>query len=106
MGRRRARRAHGRDLVPAAERRERHRPGHLWSEPYDEQIAVDALDRANRLHANLAALESISTAARDAWITQQPRATGCWDCSRYPDGHGLTKPGHRPPADTLAGLIP
>lgn len=80
--------------------------GHLWSEPYDEQIALDALDRANRLHANLTALASISDAARDTWISQLPRADGCWDCSRYPDGHGLTKPGHRPPADTLAGLIP
>lgn len=80
--------------------------GHLWSEPYDEQVAIDALDRANRLHANLTALASISTEARDAWISQLPRDPDCWDCARYPDGHELTAPGHRPPADTLAGLIP
>ncbi|MBD5787130.1 hypothetical protein IF650_13160 [Cellulosimicrobium terreum] len=77
-----------------------------WSAPHDRSRAEAALDRANRLHANLTALASISDAARDAWITQLPRADGCWDCARYPDGHGLTKPGHRPPADTLAGLIP
>ena len=69
-------------------------------------FADDALDRANRLHANLTALESISTEARDAWISQLPRDPDCYDCARYPDGHGLTKPGHRPPADTIAGLIP
>lgn len=77
-----------------------------WSAPHDRQRAVDALDRANRLHTNLTALESISTAARDAWITQLLRDPKCWDCARFPDGAGLTAPGHRPPADTLAGLIP
>lgn len=80
--------------------------GVLWHEPYDEQIALDALARANRLHANLTALASISTAARDQWITALPRDPDCWDCARYPDGAGLPKPGHRPPANNLAGLIP
>lgn len=77
-----------------------------WSAPHDRQRAVDALDRANRLHTNLTALESISTTARDAWITQLPRDPKCWDCARFPDGAGLTAPGHRRPADSLAGLIP
>ena len=79
----------------------------LWHEPYDEAVAVAALDRANRLHANLVALASISVAARDAWIRGLPRAADCWDCPRYADRPaGLTAPGHHTPGDQLAGLIP
>lgn len=81
--------------------------GLLWTEPYQEQIAVEALDRANRLHANLTALAALGDAARDAWISSLPRDPDCFDCARYPDRPaGLTTPGHRPQADTLAGLIP
>lgn len=70
----------------------------LWTEPYDEQVALEALARANQLHTNLTALASISTEARDAWITSLPRAKGCWDCARYPD--------QRPADDaTLGGLL-
>lgn len=57
----------------------------LWSEPYHRQIALDALERANKIHANLQALASINTKTRDAWITSQPRADGCFSCPRYPD---------------------
>ncbi|GAB2457760.1 hypothetical protein GCM10007967_09990 [Xylanimonas ulmi] len=81
--------------------------GLLWHEPYQEQIAVDALARANRLHANLTALAALGTAARDAWISSLPRDPDCFDCARYPDRPaGLAAPGHRPQSDTLAGLIP
>lgn len=76
-----------------------------WTAPHDRGRAERALDRANRLHANLTALASVSTEARDAWITALPRDQGCFDCSRYPDGKGLPKPGHTPPADQLAGLL-
>lgn len=58
---------------------------HIWSERYNPEIAERALGRANDLHNNLAALASISTEARDQWITGLPRADGCWSCSRYPD---------------------
>lgn len=76
-----------------------------WTEPYDPAISEQALERANRLHANLTALASISTEAQDAWITSLPRDRGCYDCSRFPDGAGIPKPGHTPPRDQLAGLI-
>lgn len=77
-----------------------------WTAPHDRGRAERALERANQLHTNLAALASISETARDAWITSLPRAPRCWDCARYPDGLGMTAPGHRDPVDSLAGLIP
>lgn len=69
-----------------------------WTRPHDRQRAVDALDRANRIWANITTLASISTQARDAWIRAQPRDPKCWDCARYPDGTGIPTPGHQPPA--------
>lgn len=77
-----------------------------WSAPHDRSRAEAALARAEQLHANLAALASISTTARDTWITGLPRASGCYDCARFPDGAGITPPGHRPAGSDLAGLIP
>jgi len=55
----------------------------LWTEPYDEQIAIAALARAERLARSLKALAAISTEARDEWINNLPRADQCWDCARY-----------------------
>jgi hypothetical protein len=77
-----------------------------WHEPFNEQIAIDALTHVNQLNRNLTALESVSPDARDAWITTLPRAASCWDCARYPDGAGLTLPGHAAPQDGFAGLLP
>lgn len=54
-------------------------------EDYDPEIAHQALARANKIHANLQALASINTDTRDAWITTQDRAPGCFSCPRYPD---------------------
>lgn len=61
------------------------RDGFWWHEPYDEQLALDVLARANRLHATLTALQAVGTETRDAWISQLPRASDCWDCARFPD---------------------
>lgn len=77
-----------------------------WTAPHDRARAEAALARAEALHQNLTALASISDTARDAWISQLPRDADCWDCRRFADGAHLTAPGHRPPADSLAGLIP
>ncbi|PWH05217.1 hypothetical protein DEO23_14145 [Brachybacterium endophyticum] len=57
----------------------------IFEEPYDRTVALEALERANRVHANVTTLASISEAARDEWITSQPRADGCFSCRRYPD---------------------
>jgi len=61
------------------------RDGFWWHEPYDEQLALDVLARANDLHATLTALAAVGTETRDAWISQLPRASDCWDCARFPD---------------------
>lgn len=76
-----------------------------WTAPHDRARAVAALDRANRIATNLTALASLGDTAVTTWISQLPRDPDCWDCTRYPDGKGLTRPGHRPPADELQGLI-
>ena len=52
--------------------------------PYDEGIAVAALERANRLAEATAQMERISVKARDVYIDSLPRAAGCYDCARYP----------------------
>lgn len=54
-------------------------------EDYDRQVAHEALERANRIHANLTTLAAISDDIRDSWITTQDRAEGCFSCPRYPD---------------------
>lgn len=59
--------------------------GVTWHEPYQPDIAARALERANRLWANLQALTTISTQARDQWISGLPRADGCRDCTKYDD---------------------
>lgn len=79
--------------------------GIVWHDRVDIDLAHAALERANRIHANLQALESISIEARDAWITSQARDPDCFSCTRYPDGIGLTRPGHAPPGNDLRGLI-
>lgn len=63
-----------------------------WHEEFHPELAAQALERANRLHANLAALGAISAALRDQWITSLPRHPDCFDCSRYPDRPGTPSP--------------
>lgn len=63
-----------------------------WHEEYQPQIAADALERANRLHNNLQALEAVSVQTRDTWISSLPRAESCWDCSRYQQDYTPTPP--------------
>lgn len=59
--------------------------GYIWVDEYRPQIAQAALERANRLATNIAALETISTEARDKWIRGLDREPGCWDCKKYAD---------------------
>lgn len=60
--------------------------GYFWSERYDEQVAVDALDRAERIARNLQALETATgTTGRDQYITSLDRDPECWDCKKYGD---------------------
>lgn len=59
--------------------------GHVWIDQYRPDIAEQALERANRIALNLDALETISTEARDQWITSLERDPDCWDCKKYAD---------------------
>ncbi|MBC7308268.1 MAG: hypothetical protein H5T80_15360, partial [Dietzia sp.] len=57
-----------------------------WVEPYQPEIATAALDRANRLAANIQALrDGAGEAALLAWIAALPREDGCRDCARWAD---------------------
>lgn len=54
------------------------------SRPYDIDVADDALNRAEKLLRDARYMESVSVRARDVWIDGLPRASGCYDCARYP----------------------
>jgi hypothetical protein len=75
--------------------------GVQWSEPYDEQIALDTLARAD------AFARAIRLAGPDAVLASLPVTQGCHSCARYPlpDGTVPPRPGHHPGSD-LAGLVP
>lgn len=67
--------------------------GHVWQTPYDEQVALDALERANRLAG------FVDTFGVDTVLASAPPHTGTeFSCERY---------GATPKADRqLDGLIP
>lgn len=71
--------------------------GFWWFEKYDPQIALNALARLENLYQRMrTAFEQGGFPARDQWITNLPRAAGCWDCRKYPD--------HTPKTDDLHGI--
>jgi len=78
-----------------------------WTAPHDRSRAEQALERANRLGANITALRALGDAAVAAWIGGLPRDRSCHDCARYPDRPaGHTAPGHHPRTSDFADLLP
>lgn len=70
-----------------------------WEEPFDPIVAADALERANNLAAAVLALPEDK---RADYISNLPRAKGCWDCPRYADwGHPVPE---LPTLDELLGV--
>ena len=64
-----------------------------WHEPYDETVAIDALERANRLHTNIAVLrDALGDPAVAAWVANLPRDPHCFSCARYPDAPASPSP--------------
>lgn len=60
--------------------------GHVYHRPHDPDHAQRVLDRADRLAQQASTLaQVVGEQARDAWISQLPRADGCRSCERYPD---------------------
>jgi len=57
---------------------------HLWTEDYDESVAVAVLDRATTMLRRLDAMYAVG-ADVDAYVSSLPRADGCYSCPRYPD---------------------
>lgn len=51
--------------------------------PYDEQVALDTLARAEQLVHTMNTFAHVSERARDVFIDSLPRAAGCYDCARY-----------------------
>lgn len=70
--------------------------GRLWTAPYDEQVAIDALARATRFVQFISAVGAEKVLAAAAPHTHEE-----FSCSRYPTPGDTPKP----PSD-LAGLIP
>ena len=50
---------------------------HLWAEPYDEQIALDALFRAQTI------ADLVDAVGLDAAVQALPADDGCYSCARY-----------------------
>lgn len=73
----------------------------VWGEPYDEQIALQALQRADAL------AKAIRAAGADRVLPGLPAAAGCYSCARYPlpDGSFPAKPGHEHAGRSLQELI-
>lgn len=57
---------------------------YVWTEPYDEGVALAALERATGV---LRTLDAVHEAGGDvdAYVTSLPRAPRCYSCPRYPD---------------------
>lgn len=72
--------------------------GIFWSEPWQPMIALDALDRIDKINATLAAFTTIEE--RDAYITALPRGGHCFDCKRYHDA-----PKASPKTQTVDSLL-
>lgn len=75
---------------------------HIWSEPYDESIALAALARADMFATAIAML------GLDTVLAQAPPHVGTeFSCARFPsaDGSFLPKPGHKPASSDLTGLL-
>jgi hypothetical protein len=69
-----------------------------WTAPHDRGRAERALERATGIARNLAALTTLGQGAVNAWISALPRDPDCYDCARFPDGAGISTPGHHAPA--------
>lgn len=73
----------------------------VWSEPYDEQVALAALARADAL------AKAIRLAGAPAVLANFPPTPGCHSCARYPlpDGTTPPRPGHEHQPRDLTSLL-
>lgn len=73
----------------------------IWGEPYDENVALAALQRADAL------AKAIRLAGPDAVLPGLQATPGCHSCARYPlpDGTYPPRPGHEHQPRTLTSLL-
>lgn len=73
----------------------------VWDEPYDEQVALDTLARADAL------AKAIRLAGAEKVLPGLQAAPGCHSCARYPlpDGTYPPRPGHEHQPRTLTSLL-
>lgn len=57
----------------------------FWSEPYDEQIALQALERVNQLATSVEVVKTLGTEKLNNFISGLDRDPDCFSCARYPD---------------------
>lgn len=76
----------------------------IWSEPYDESIAVAALTRATGLASTIRLIRAGGGDVA-AWIHTLPTQRGCYDCARYPNPDGTYPPARGQKPDALHDLI-
>lgn len=69
---------------------------HVWSEPYDEQIVIDALSHADAL------AKAIRLVGPDTVIPTLSNDPDCYSCRRYDPTNA---PGPRDPLKQLTGLL-
>ncbi len=53
--------------------------GIFWSEPYDEQVALNALARANEIYAKVTSTEDLN-----AYLRTLDTSKDCFSCAEYP----------------------
>lgn len=74
--------------------------GVFWSEDWNPCIAIEALERLDRIREKLDSFPSVE--ARDRYISSLPRADHCWDCNRYSDA--LNKASRTGSLEALLGI--
>ena len=72
--------------------------GVFWSEEWQPAVALVALARIEAIQAKLASFPT--TEARDEYVTNLPRSSKCFDCSRYHDA-----PKASPKTQTLESIL-
>lgn len=61
------------------------RYAYWFTEPYNEQVAVDALERADKIAKTIKTLRGFTEDAVTKYVHGLARATGCYQCARYAD---------------------
>lgn len=76
----------------------------IWHEPYDESVALGALERATGIASTIRIIRSVDGDV-PAYIATLPTVRGCYDCARYPNPDGTYPPARGQQPDALHDLV-